>query len=177
MPPPMPLDEERPGIMPETEPPMLVAVSLTWSTTRLITLRAGALRATTAAPAAAAPAAAPTAARRTIFFVFRFRADALPALRAAAERFAEDAPRFLELFFELFLLDLRLDDERLLDERFFDDRFFEDFFEDFEDLRDERFLEAAIWFLLLTVLDSGAESERVAGKMRCRGNSVARNTI
>jgi len=91
---------------------------------------------------------------------------------------------FVELrFFEAFLPDRLLDDrfeERLLDERlaerFFEDDFF-DFFEDLEDFREEPFLEAAIWFLLLTRLDLGVVSERVVRIFCCRGNSVARKTI
>ena len=165
--PPVEVVLDRPGIMPETVPPMLPAVSLTCSTTRLITLRAGALRAATAAPVAAAPTAAPTAARLATFLTVRFLAEAFPAFLAAAERLVERAfdafdafdafllpARFFELFFEERL------EERLLDERFFeppDERFFEeDFFDDFLDFRDEPFREAAIWFLLLTVLDWGA---------------------
>ena len=67
---PMPEDvveDERPGIMPETELPTLPAVSLTCSTTRLITLRAGTRRAAATAVDAAALTAAPTAARFATF--------------------------------------------------------------------------------------------------------------
>ena len=101
--------------------------------------------------------------------------------RLLAERRFGDAARF----FEAFLLDLRLDVllERLFDDRFLDDRlaaerFFEDdFFEDLEDFRDERFLEAAIWFLLLTRLDRDAESYKSLEGFRCRGNLVAPEAI
>jgi hypothetical protein len=160
---------ERPGIMPLTDEPMLPAVSFTCSTTRLMTLRAGA-------------GAALAAARRGL----ALRVEAFAALRVPALRLDERAfdPRLLaELrrfgdaarFFDAFLLE-RFFDDRLLDERL-DERFFEDFFEDFEDLRDERFLEAAIWFLLLTRLDRDAASYKVAKGLRCRGNLVAPEAI
>jgi len=171
---------------------MLPGLSFTCSTTRLMTLRgAGAARRGAAAPAvaaAAAPVAAPAAGRG---FALRLGAGAFLALLAVVER-REEVRAFEELFllparlFEAFLLEERFFEAFLLDERFaerfFDDRlpderFFEDFFEDLEDFRDERFLEAAIWFLLLTRLDRDAVSEKVAGELRCHGNSVARKTI
>jgi len=142
------------GVMPPPDPPIVPAGSFTCSTTRLMTLRGGAALAATA--------------RRGV--ALRLRAEALPALRlderafvllfdprlvAAVRRFVDAEARFFDAFF---LLDLRLFDDRLLDDRLADERFFEDFFEDFEDFRDERFLDAAIWFLLLTRLDWGAES-------------------
>jgi hypothetical protein len=134
-------DELVPGMSEE-------AVSRTWSTTRLITLRQRALLAAAAAPAAA-PAAAAIAVRRVrVFAAFfplaeRFFEGAL--LRAAAflagRRLAlaffaglreadlrdADLRAGADFFFELFLLD-----ERLLELLFFDD-FFEDFFEPFFD--------------------------------------------
>ncbi|MGZ4810743.1 MAG: hypothetical protein ACXV7D_15565 [Thermoanaerobaculia bacterium] len=89
----------------------------------------------------------------------------------AVRRFGDAAERF----FVAFLLDLRLDDllerffdERLLDDRLPDERFFEeDFFEDFEDFRDERFLEAAISFSFLLVWNG------TPGPGELRGSFVA----
>ena len=138
----------RPGIMFETDSPMLLAVSRTCSTTRLITLfAAGGVR--RIAAAAAAPAAAvATAARFATFLTVRLVARFAAPLRAAAERFAEDvarfAPRFLAAVFffpALFLAELFFAapffEERFAELRL-DDRFFD---EDFERLREDDFLE------------------------------------
>jgi hypothetical protein len=153
-----------PGIMPLPEP----GVSFTCSTTRLMTLRAAGGR--RAAIAAAEPAAGPAAGAGVVAgfgLAIGARAGALAALRGAALRgavlrraaglrraFEELFGRLLERFFDAFLDERFFDaffDDRLPDERFFED-FFGDFFEDF---RDERFLEAAIWFLLLHSFEVG----------------------
>jgi hypothetical protein len=155
-----------PGIMLLTLVPMVVARSLTCSTTRLITLRASGL-ALRAAAIAAVPAAAPVAAAIAVR-VMRVRLAFLPALRRtvvflAAVRLRVAAPLRAEaLFFELLrFFELFFDDEeRLFDDRFFDDfllelfdpRFFEAFF---EDLLEERRFFAAMLCLLLTMFGVG----------------------
>ena len=159
-----------PGIIEETDEPMLLAFSRTCSTTRLIALRTAGVA---AAPAAAAPAAASAVRVMRVRRAFLPRDDdddflddflaaprreavAFPPFRPAAERRADfdDFDDFFEpeLFFDppRFFDEERRDDERFfevfLDELFFDPPFFEDFF---DDLREELFLDAAMVRLLL----------------------------
>jgi hypothetical protein len=158
-----------------------------------MTLRAAGRRAAAAAAPVAA-AAAPTAALvLTTLRTFAFLERVFAALRAPAARPAEARDFVLRLFvearfFEAFLLEARRDGlldrlldrlvDRLLDDRLPVERFFEDdFFEEREDFREEPFLEAAIWFLLLTRLDLGVASDQVARESSGHGNSVARKTI
>jgi hypothetical protein len=131
MPPPLLYDDlssVRLGIMPETLEPTLPAVSRTCSTTRLITLRAGADFLTAiAAPAAAAVAAVAIAARFATFFTVRLRAAFFPA---ATLFFDFELAFFVPLFAE----------------DFFEDFFFEDFLE-----REDDFLVAFLDFFLAAI--------------------------
>jgi hypothetical protein len=129
-----------PGSIDDTDEPMLLAVSRTCSTTRLMTLRL------------APPPDDDLLGRRAFderFGVLLRAAVAFPPFRPAAERRALVV--FLALFFAPPFFEERLDAERFFDDdRFldelFDPRFFEDFF---EDLREERFFDAAMFRLLL----------------------------
>ncbi len=131
-----------PGSIDDTDEPMLLAVSRTCSTTRLMTLRL-------APPPEDEVVLGRRAFEERLAGLFR-AAVAFPPFRPAAER------RALVVFFALFFAPPFFFEERLDDERFFDDdrfldelfdpRFFEDFF---EDLREERFFDAAMFRLLL----------------------------
>lgn len=125
-----------PGSIDETDDPMLLAVSRTCSTTRLMTLRL--------------PPPEEELGRGfdERLAGLRRAAVAFPPFRpAAVRRFGA----FFELFFDPPFFEERLDDERFFDDdRFldelFDPRLFDDFF---EDLREERFFAAAMFRLLL----------------------------
>jgi hypothetical protein len=114
---------------------MLLALSLTVSTTRLIMLRPGAVAAAPAAPtAAAAPAAAAT--RRLV--ALRFAAFAVAPFLPAAERRAFVARAFTDRFAAPLRAPI---------DRFFDDFLAPPFFREppfFEDFFEERFFDAAM---------------------------------
>ena len=168
-----------PGSMPWTVPPMLLARSLTCSTTRLITLRTlGVAAAPTAAPAAAAAKVRLGDGRRAAFLAPLFFAPPFLALADFRADVAFELPE--ERFFDAFFEDLEdffeppfREAEAFFEEAFFEEAFFDDgrrlleaFFDDFLELFldalffDEAFFEVFFEVFFEAFLDAFFEDFR-----------------